>query len=402
MTAPHLRRLAAALLAGLLLVPVLRTAAADAGGGDTGGHLTLSGVVRAKDGRGIPNAVVDLDTTGGTTDATGHYVASGVPDGVQGITIDATCFARKTTSLTFTGNLTKDFTLDRNHDAFGHTCFERPAAAPTPTDVVPLTGDDASLTVPLPFAFPFYGTPQQQAIVSTNGYLTFSPRGEGTEDFRNGPLLDPKTPTNGIFAFWDDLVIDGPAQVRSASFGKAPSRLFQLEWSRARIIGTESRITVDLLLTEGGQIEVRWEPEFIDVRTEGESATIGIRDAVAGASGQAVQALFDTPLLTPGRAIDFVVNHAPVAHAGPDRTITSGAGFTLDGSGSTDPDGGEAPVLTWTQTAGPTTTIKTPHQAKTQVVGVKGPKTLTFQLKAVDRLGLVSTDRVTIKVKAPA
>src|SRR4051812_33645217 len=155
MTTPHLRRLLVALLAGLLLVPVLQATAADAGGS---GVLTMTGVVRGKDGRGVADALIQFETTSGTSDATGHYKVTGVPAGAQTFALTAPCFRQTTVTLTFTGNRTKDLTLDRDRDAFGHVCRDRSAFIIGTTTVQPLTGDDASLAIPLPFAFPFYGT----------------------------------------------------------------------------------------------------------------------------------------------------------------------------------------------------------------------------------------------------
>src|SRR4051794_30804567 len=107
MTASHLRRLLVALLTGLLLVPILQAAAADAGGGS--GVLTMTGVVRGKDGRGVADALIQFETTSGTSDATGHYSVFGVPGGDQTFVVTAPCFRQTTATLTFTGNRTKDF-----------------------------------------------------------------------------------------------------------------------------------------------------------------------------------------------------------------------------------------------------------------------------------------------------
>ena len=53
---------------------------------------------------------------------------------------------------------------------------------------------------------------------------------------------------------------------------------------------------------------------------------------------------------------DGICNEAPTADAGPDQTVDSGASVTLDGSGSSDPEGDPLTFL-WTQVAGPTVTL---------------------------------------------
>lgn len=65
-----------------------------------------------------------------------------------------------------------------------------------------------------------------------------------------------------------------------------------------------------------------------------------------------------TPLPDPGLpdddivAVEIVLNSAPTAKAGPDQTKNEGAEVTLNGTGSSDPDGGDSLSYQWTQTAG--------------------------------------------------
>jgi F5/8 type C domain/PKD domain len=98
----------------------------------------------------------------------------------------------------------------------------------------------------------------------------------------------------------------------------------------------------------------------------------------------------------------FQLNRAPVANAGPDQTVNSGVLVTLDGSGSSDPDGDQI-KLAWSQTSGPTVILSNPSVLKptfTSPLGLTADTPLTFNLQVTDQGGLSATDSVQITVKA--
>ncbi len=95
------------------------------------------------------------------------------------------------------------------------------------------------------------------------------------------------------------------------------------------------------------------------------------------------------------------LNEPPVSEAGSDQTVTEGQTVTLDGSASSDSDGGIA-GYTWTQT-GPGTAVALSDPTGAQpvfvapAVGLSG-EILTFELTVEDPFGLHSSDTVTITI----
>jgi hypothetical protein len=94
------------------------------------------------------------------------------------------------------------------------------------------------------------------------------------------------------------------------------------------------------------------------------------------------------------------VDNAPVADAGANATVGSGADVTLDGSGSTNPDGGGL-EFSWAQADGPSVTLEggdTPTPSFS-APDVASPRTLEFVLTVEDGDGAIATDRVAVTVE---
>jgi subtilisin family serine protease len=96
-------------------------------------------------------------------------------------------------------------------------------------------------------------------------------------------------------------------------------------------------------------------------------------------------------------------NKPPIANAGPDQTVASGSVVTLDGSGSSDPDG-TITSYAWTQTAGPSVTLSDPSAVKPTFTAptVSANTVLTFRLTVTDDDGATATAQVNVTVIPPA
>ncbi|MGN6511883.1 MAG: PKD domain-containing protein, partial [Chitinophaga sp.] len=96
-------------------------------------------------------------------------------------------------------------------------------------------------------------------------------------------------------------------------------------------------------------------------------------------------------------------NKAPVAKAGNDVTITlPSSTATLDGSGSSDPDGTISSYL-WEQVSGPkTATIGNGSTNKAAITALDVAGSYVFKLTVKDDKGVSASDQVTVTVKAAA
>ena len=241
----------------------------------------VSGRVRDASGQPVGNATVSLKGTQSplttTTAADGTYSFASVLKGSYTATASASgCLAPHVRQVVVSGPTTVDFTLPAKSDSFGYSCRPEETAFTQAANVLALTGDDASVAVPLPFPFTFYGQQYNTANVSTNGYVNFLALNSVVT---NATVPSTGTPNAAVFSFWDDLFIDASASVRTELLGSAPNRRFVIEWRNAHFFNDNARrIDVNLVLYENGQILTQSRNLADDGRERGNSATLGIEN----------------------------------------------------------------------------------------------------------------------------
>ncbi|WP_285561092.1 carboxypeptidase regulatory-like domain-containing protein [Actinoplanes regularis] len=274
---------------------------------------SLSGtVLDAATWQGTAGATVTLQPGGytATTDADGGYVFADLPRNTYTIAAASggRCgMAGSQPFLIDQQGLTLELYLRRKKDEANHTCLERTTTFATGTTVLPLTGDDAVTTVALPFAFPFYGGAYRTAWVDTNGVLSFTDPGGSHPYTGTNDLVTSANSIPVIAAYWDDLVVDASASVRTAITGTGGSQQVLIEWRNVyRKANTAQRLSFEVTLGLDGTVTTNYSG-MDNAAEQGDNALVGI---VAPAGDDVFVYSAGDPVLTNGKAIVFTPDGA--------------------------------------------------------------------------------------------
>ncbi len=153
--------------------------------------------------------------------------------------------------------------------------------APTGTIITALNFvDDGSTSIPIGFAFPFYGTLRNSIFVGSNGVLSF---GAGVNTFNNVDLTSGGAPVQAVIApYWDDLMINfgGNSHVFFQVFDVGgPDERLVIQWNEVTYfdaITAVSDVTFQAVLNADGTIEFHYD-NLGDY--QGTSATVGVKNA---------------------------------------------------------------------------------------------------------------------------
>jgi hypothetical protein len=248
-------------------------------------------VVRDSAGHPLRGAAVDFTSSIGapfTTGADGRYTFSGLNPGSYTLRAERMCMTGQTQSVTVDGQKTLDFTLAT--PTFPN-CEVRTQSWVNGTTVLPLTGDDASASVVLPFTYRLYGRDYTVAHVSTNGHVNFLAPYSGIGDIFNTAIPDRDPPNAALYPFWDNLDVDASSRVLTATVGTSGNRRFVIEWFNVRLSyesDTSRRFDVEVVIPEDRSQRVLFQYRGIDAGTfeTGRGATIGTENLTGDAAHQ--------------------------------------------------------------------------------------------------------------------
>ena len=280
-------------------------------------------------------------------------------------------------------------------------------ATVAPGDPVTLSNIDQTLTVPATIFVTGYNlglvlpgqppavTPTEAVIdatAQTDVAATNTAEGVQTTNLAAGTVTTTITDPDGTRATGDETATPGALSVTYAD----------LNWTAGGSAGTidfrEDTVSPISAGTETGALIAK-AIIFPGVLTVTFACSPG---SVSPNPGPAANIVYDDPAVAfASTEIVEAVNQPPVANAGADQTVASEqAGVTLDGSGSTDPDG-DPITYSWTQTSGPAVTLSGADTATPSFDAPVGPATLEFQLEVCDAEPLCDTDTVVVNVSAP-
>ena len=143
------------------------------------------------------------------------------------------------------------------------------------------TGDDGYTVVPLPWAFPFYGSNYDSLKIVTNGWLGFQTLSTNRE-YSNSPIPSTAEPNLALYPFWDDQDLTAGGTVHY--YYDAANQRFVVQWTNSPHYSTGGPYTYQVQIRSTGEILF----QYLTMAAPLNSATIGIEN---GSGTVAVQVI---------------------------------------------------------------------------------------------------------------
>ena len=156
---------------------------------------------------------------------------------------------------------------------------------------VPFGGDDWNYgSLPVGFAFPFYGQNFTNFYICSNGWISFTSQ---SASFSYSPLPNPSAPENMLAALWADLY----APSGSVFYHSDGSRLV-VEYKNVSYLGNPTPFTFEIVIYPSGKILYQY-LDMAGTQTYGE---VGIQNA---ARNDGLNIAFNTPYVRNGLAVEI-------------------------------------------------------------------------------------------------
>ncbi|CAM3342376.1 S8 family serine peptidase [Stackebrandtia soli] len=267
----------------------------------------VTGVVTDPYGRPVAGSAVTIDGApidSVVTATDGSFRFDEVAEGEYDVTVTpadpARCLGPTTDRLHVDGLVVNEIAIDWRVDPFGWYCSDTEYRWEKVRDEVAIAGDEDAAVVELPFPVDFYGAEYPAVTVNTNGRIGFTDDKLGLRE--NTALPTATNPNGFLAAFWDDLVIDERASVRSGLVGRGADERFVIEFDDAALASnTKARISFQVVFAEDGGIVVQYRNLRGDAEA-GESATVGVESPQGSV---ATMYSYNAPVLFDGLAIRF-------------------------------------------------------------------------------------------------
>ncbi len=194
-------------------------------------------------------------------------------------------------ALAFTCNAYSQITLVDTPHCLNHTLHGEVTGGIIPTSSGITVDDGWSGTIPIGFSYNFYGAPNTQCIIGSNGCLGFNLASAGA--YNTWPISSTLATTtatdirNVICGPWCDVYILAGGTIDYSMQGTAPNRNFAVTWCGTHMFGcTTEWLTTQIIIYETtGIAEVHIQHRTIcSTGWNGSRAEIGVKNAAGTVS----------------------------------------------------------------------------------------------------------------------